>query len=277
MDKFYLFSKNEFLAKHNSQSYTINSINSLLIEHCLPEDKIEIEQNFYGYNKSLILFPNISISNNFYNVLKVNNDNFIELISTSFENVIQEINLENCCIKIYLNAILLFYNQKCYSFAFKSSENNYALKVNDYVYVFNGLNLIKISLTHLNSTYLIVENFSIIDKNIEILCKFPKSFTYFLLFCFNLNNNNLNIKKLKNERNIIQRNSLPYVLFYLCKFDFEDAKNVLSKNIELDKIKNYLSVYDEIIEIDNTYFLYSKNKITNIFFNIQNNVIEDID
>ena len=76
---------------------------------------------------------------------------------------------------------------------------------------------------------------------------------------------------------MLNTESIPYIVFYLCKLDFEECKALLSQNINYDNIKHYLSSFDNIMEIDGNLFVYSKSKISKIKFDIINNIVNDID
>ena len=115
-------------------------------------------------------------------------------------------------------------------------------------------------------------------ENIEVLCKIPKNNVYFILYNFDIVNNNVNKKFYKNENILLyDAYSLPIIFFYLVKNNIPDAKNFLGQNINFDELKKYLCQFDDIWEIDGEYVLSSSKQICKIKFEIQNNLIIEID
>ena len=99
-----------------------------------------------------------------------------------------------------------------------------------------------------------------------------------MLYTFDLINNELAKRQYKNNNTFtIDNFTLPLVFFHLVKNNFDDAKLLLSQNIVFDDIKEYICQFDDIIEIDNQYYLSSFNNICKIKFKIENNTIIDVD
>lgn len=276
MSKIYIFSKNEFEIYHNGQNFNLNKFTSLSLKSITEKEQITLSENCCGYLKTLTLLPFTIYGNNYFNTYSLNDIKYINLISLDFENLISEITTKNFNIKIFTNAILVCNNKKCWSYCFKSTDNNYALEIDENLYIFNSFNLIKINTKTLVSTTLITSKLEVNLNKCEILCRIPKTNTHFILFIFDLSENTINIKKLKNDT-ILNINSLPYLVFYLSKLEFEDVSNYLSTQIQYESLKNYLNNFDDIIEIENEFFIYSKNNFIKINFIIINNIVNEID
>lgn len=276
MSKIYFFSKSKFELLHNNINYTINEFKSISMLNVVEYDLITLTQNCSGYLKTINLFPQTIKGNNFFDIYNFNRNRFVNLISLDYENLISEINTNSFNIKIYSSSILIINKQICLSYYFKSSKNNYAFEIGEKLYIFNEFNLIQINTKSYISTMLITKKLETNSNNLEILCKIPKSNKYFVLFTFDLNDNTISIKKLMNNATI-DNISLPYLVFYLCKLEFEEVSIFLSDKINIEDLKNYLNNFNEMVEIENKFFIYSKNKFETINFNIENNIITDID
>ena len=105
----------------------------------------------------------------------------MELISLNTENLCEKLCTQNCEITLFENSIMLTHNQKFYTYAFNIDVKNYAIELNNILYIFNNVNLLKIDLSSYVSTHLTTEKLEITENNYEILCKIPKNNIYFLL------------------------------------------------------------------------------------------------
>lgn len=276
MNKIFFFSKNTFVLSCSSENYSVNKFKNVVLTNVDNNSKITISQNCFGYLKCLECFPINVKSNNYFNVYFCNESKFINLISIDFENVVFETSTKNFNVKFLESAILLSSNKKCVSYCFNTTNKNYAIEINDELYIFNEFNLIKININTFISTTLITKKLEVNSNKYEVLCKIPQNDTYYILFSIDINKNKISIKKLKNN-NDVNNNSLPYLIFYLCKLEFEEVSNYLSKTINYQDIKNYLNNFEDIIEIEDEFYIYSKSELQKISFSISNNIVNDID
>lgn len=280
MDNLYFFSKNEIMLNTEKISTGINDTKTI----CLQENNLQnIELSEIINNQ--IFSSKLSFNNNFENYLsnniissKIDNNVYCEIIYAGKQSPLQKFTTENCEVFIYASHVEILYKNKYYSYFFDAKEECYCFEQNTNIYILNQNNLLVFDLKIKAFCLKKCKKYAKNDKNIEILCKTPKNNTYFLHYNFDTSNNQITIKQYKNNSQLTFDNyTLPIVFFHLVKNNFDDAKLLLSNNINFDNIKNYFSRFNDIWEIDGKFLLTSCDMICNINFEIQNNLIIDID
>lgn len=273
MNKIYLFSLNEINLNYNNNNYIISPNKFVKLEDYLNEN-IEISSKIGICNN--LLLQNLQESNLLK--LKISNLNdfkLIEIISTNIDKI-NKLKTKKCEIDIFCDHVEICYKTKYYSYYFECSNDNYAIEDNNSVYIFNNNKLLKFDLNNCSFTYLNCKQFSKKGDTIEILCQTQFNNTYFLLYSFNLTKNNVYIKRYKKGEIEISSYNLPFIVFGLLKCDFYDAKSYFDNNLEFEKIKKYLNSFNNIIEIENKFYLLGSNS-TEVKFTINNKIIVDID
>ena len=277
MDKLYIFSQNNLYIKSKEDWLPINSIRNLLIQN-FNDENLQIIENTYNqsfitnlcFNKQYI-FSNIRTS-------MIDNNLYCEIIHSNNSKPLQKFCTKTCEVYIYNNYVEILNNNNFFDYYFCAEKNNFAIENDDIIYIFNDNNILEFD-TKINSFCLKkCKKYAKNGENIEVLCKIPKNNVYFILYNFDIINNNVNKKFYKNENILLyDAYSLPIIFFYLVKNNIPDAKNFLGQNINFDELKNYLSQFDDIWEIDGEYVVSSGKQICKIKFEIKNNLIVDID
>ena len=272
----YIFSKLFLNAKHQNQTYSINKNCTLKIENVKESENIEIYCPQYK-NQSIFINPFTAKSCNFFNVWNLNSDIFIEIISTSFNNLIQKIHTQNCEVFLYQNSLRLIYENICYTYNYENLTTSFAIEKDNKIYIYNSANVVVFDLKNKTFKKLIVEKVSKNNEQIEILCKILPFLNYFLLFFINLNNSSVQIKKLKKDIQPINPSLLPNIIFSLCSFEISDLSEYLSSNINCKNLFEYFAKFQNLITIENNNYLYNFEEFVPINFIIKNNIIVDID
>lgn len=271
METFYIFSKNNYKIFFNNNQYNINDATFCKITNILPDCVIKIEDDLQSLEINLKKLQTC----NFCRVHKLNNTYCVEIIGINFNNIYEKQNTKNCEIILYDNVIRLFYKGICYTHYFKKAPNSCVFEFEDKLYYCNDKNILIFDFN--SCTFLIsdVEKYTKNDNNLEILFKIYKNSNYFLHYSYNFNNSTLNIKKLNKENDI--KDTTIFDLFYLIKFNFKQAENLLSKNINCENIKSYFLQFEKVLEFNNNYYLVNNNSLATLSFKIDNNVFVDID
>lgn len=275
MNKIYIFSFGNFFVEFNNQEYAING-NKYLELSCLKHyDFLKIYSSKSYANKIEADLNNIE-SNNYFRVFTLNGNTFVEIVACNFLSLTQKILAGECEVFVYENSIRVIFKSVCYCFYFVSSMQNNAVFFNNILYVYNEKNILVFDCNLKTFNLLKVEKFEKNNKKIEILCKIPHNYCYFLLFLIDLSLNKVEIKKYKKGEINYSKESLPYAVFYLIKFKFDEAKKYL-ENISYEKILSYFGEYENIACLNNEFYLCNHFKVTPVKFEIENNKIVDID
>lgn len=273
MENIYLYSQNPF-------EITLNK-NLLLLDKnkiiCLGKNAGNI---LIHCNNGLLMSNEINLqeieTTRHIKVYNINNIKLIEIIAITNDNIINKFTTKKCEVYVYENCVDICYNSKFYSYYYKSFKDNYVFEKNDILYIFNENNLLEFNLKNNSFNSLKIKNIAKNGEIFEILCEIPYNNIYFLLFQFNFNNNNLQIKTYKKGNLKADKYLLPFVLFAFCKNNIDSAKDIIDKNINYDNLQKYIQNFNQIIEINNTIYLLG-NDITTFSCQIENNTIIDID
>lgn len=276
MKAVYIFSLKNFSIVHNNKSYIVSSNNYLKL--------VDFENNtlqvFNSKNKSecfVIDLNNIN-STNHYRVFKTSKTIFIELISAEVINTYKILNTKNCQIFIKTNSLHVVYDDIVYPYYFCLDNDTNAIEFESNIYIFNKKCLILFNLTSKSFSYFECIDFNKNDKSIEIIVKFLKNNEFFIHFSFNLNKNMVSIKNLKNKNELLlNKYNLPYYAFNLIKHGFVNAKNLFCSSVDINALHSYLCRYDNIVELDDKFYIYNHNSITVINFIFEDNLIKEID
>lgn len=272
MNNIYIFSQNAFNIEFNNQQFNINKNQSLKILHGQDCQNVLVKNINGEFNLNLTS----QTPSNFYKCWNYNNDIFYEIITTSYNCLLEKFATKNCEVFVFDNAAKIIYQNKCYFYYYNCSTPSDFLEDDNCLYIFNQNNLLIFDKTSLTFNLLKVKNHQKNNKNIEILCNFPKNIEYFLYFLFNLANSNITTKKLcKGEIN--KNVPLEYLIFYLCKNNFEEVKKYISNNLEFSSLCEYFKKFDNIVCIQNKYYLYNSAEIVEANFKTENNIVVDID
>lgn len=270
MDSINIFSLNNFIIKNDENTYHINK-NCYVTVNSNLNNLIILNKN----NKLKINLKNLELTNNSYRLFEYNNSKFLQIISCGFNNLQQKYTSPNFEVLIYDDAILIINKTICYAYYYNSSSESYFFEYENYIYVFNNLNLLMFNSQTKTFTLLNTLKIAIENDNYEVLCQLPKLSDYLILYTFNKKNNSLTIKKLKEKTN--KNIPIVYNFFYQAKFNIQQAKLLLKNEDLFNNCNKYFNEYDDIIEINEKYYLFNYNKITPINFLIKDNLIDDID
>ena len=273
MNNVYIFSRNNFVVEHKNKALLVNK-NSTLKLTDIKDDVVK----FYSPSRPQNAYP-LNLNNlqtcNYYRCNKFNNDFYVELIAASFDNLLQKFNTSSCEVYVYEETVRIIFKNKCYSYFFNYSNDTSIIEFEEKLYIFNNKNLIIFDLQKLTFNYLKTEKYLKKDEKLEILCKIPRNFNYFVLFSFSLKNNKVTSKKYINEK--FDFAPPPYSIFYLSKYNFDDVKKQISGELNTDKLKNYFSSFENVVEIDGKHYLISFNQICPFVIKSENGVVVDID
>ena len=273
MNNIYLFSQSSFLVNSN---ININKNNFLKLT-INPKTSLSYKKNIDDCCSVQINFTDLK-SNNFYRVFHFNEDIFVELITSDFNSLHSVYTTKTCEVFIYNNSVRIIKNNMCYTYFYNIDSENFVLEQDENLYIFNRKNIIIFNLNKITFSLMHLKKFVKNDKNIEFLCKLTCNSAYFLHFSVDLTKSNIIVKKLKSGENKTNSKSIPYSLFYLAKYNFNECKFFLSDASLLEKVVSYFNNYENILEIENQYYIYNSNIITPISFTINNNnKVEDID
>lgn len=267
----YIFSRGDFFVEANGQSHPIN-------KNCVCKIT-NIEHNnirFYNDVGTIIINLKKPKSCNYYRVWKLNENLFIELIATSFNNLNQKVSTKNFEVLFYDKAIRILSGNFCHTQPF-ITEKSYAIETNDFLYILNSANMIVMDLKTECFSNFKVNNFLKKESGFEVLAHNYHAPEYFLHFSFNLKNNSVSIKKLHDNANVSNYASIPHLVFCLCKNEVKKVSEYLGKNIAFDELCSYLKNFDNIINIENKYYLYNNYEIVEVNFIIKDNIVIDVD
>ena len=273
MKEIIIFSQESFTTTHNDNIFFINKNAHIKISNYNANEILEI-----ACKANTLQIPlNNLCTNNFYKVFNYKNKQYIEIIATNFNNLLYKYTTKSCEIFIYDNSIRIIKNNKCYSYYFKQSSNNYAIEQHECLYIFNENNLIIFNFNHSTINSLKVEKFENNSNFIEFLCKIPNNFNYFLHFCVNFQKNTINIKKYKHGDIPANPQNLFKLFFYLCKYSISDAKKFIANGLNFQDLTSYLQRYENILEVNGEHFIYNQTELTSIDVKIEDGKIIDID
>ncbi len=273
MKEIIIFSQDSFTATHNNNKFFINKNAHIKISNYNPNEILEVACK----NNTLQIPLNNLRTNNFYKAFNYKNKQYIEIIATNFDNLLYKYTTKSCEMFIYDNSIRIIKSNKCYSYYFKQSSNNYTIEQHENLYIFNQNNLIIFNFNHSTINSLKVEKFKKNDNFIELLCKIPNNFNYFLHFCVNIQKNTINIKKYKHGEITATPQNLFSLFFYLCKYSICDAKKIIARDLGFQDLTNYLQRFENILEINGEYFIYNQTEFVSADVKIENGKIIDID
>ncbi len=273
MKKIYIFADDYYEIKYLNEKYFVNANTSAILENINYEDNIEIYCSRTHTNSKVCL--NKLCSCNQFSVHEMNGEIFLYLHFATFDNLIKIIN-EPCEILIYDNSIRIIFESLCFCMPFCGKAETLATEKDENVYIFNEKNIVVFNKENKTFITLKVKEYKKTLKNTEILCKLPKINGYFLLFIFS-NNKLIEIKKLKKQNGQNPSKALPYLIFYLCKFNFDECRNFVSDGIEVSKLSTYFDKYDNLIELENNYYIFSQQNIAKIDFEMLDNKVINID
>lgn len=273
MKEIIIFSQDSFTATHNNNKFFINKNAHIKISNYNPNEILEINYK----NITLHIPLNNLCSNNFYKVFNYKDKQYIEIIATDFNNLLYKYTTKSCEIFIYDNSIRIIKNNKCYSYYFKNGLNNYTIEQYECVYIFNENNLTIFDFNHSTFNSLKVEKFKKNNKFVEFLCKIPNNFNYFLHFIADTQKNTINMKKYKHGEVTTNSQNIFNLFFYLCKHSISDANKFISNNLNFQDLTDYLQKYENILQINDEYFIYNQTELISIDIKIEDGKIIDID
>lgn len=273
MKKLFIFANEHYEIDYLDIKYYVNPNINAILTNVADEDMAQIKCE--SSHKTLTIYFNNLYSCNQYSVHELNGQTFLFLHFANFDNLIKKIN-NPCEILIYDTSIRIICNELCFCKTYLGTKNTFAVEKDSNIYIFNDKNITIFNKD--NKTFLTLEiiEYKKTSENTEILCKIPKINGYFLLFNFS-RDKLLGIKKLKKETPYAPPECLPYLIFYLCKFNFDECKNYISDNIELPALEKYFSEFDNLIEIEKRYYIFSQQTISPINFEIIDNKVVNID
>lgn len=271
MEKIYLYSQNSYNITTAGTIATLDKFRCINLENV----KSFSIKSLNGFDKDYEVCPSKIFNSNHLKVYQTDEFKLIEIVALP-EEIINKFTLKKCEVYVYENHIDICYNSKFYSYYYKSFKDNYVFEKDDIIYIFNDINLLQFNLKNNSFNLLKIKKLAKNGEIFEILCEIPYNNVYFLLFLFNFNNNNLQIKTYKKGDLKLDNYSLPFVLFALCKNNIESAKDIIDKKIDYNNLQKYIQNFNQIIEINNTIYLLGNN-MTTFSCKIENNTIIDID
>ena len=218
MDKLYVFSKASFIIRNENQIFHVNKNCTCKISNIKNNETIFIVDPKSEKNMPICLDKMHSC--NFYRYCSEGDIKLLNIITTSFDNLVQKLTTQNSEIYIYQNAIRLIYDGCCYTYNFCGFEPSKAIEHEDKIYIFNNKNLLFFDKKNLTFSLLKVERFSKNNNNFTLFCKISRIFGYFLLFVINFSSNSVKIKKFKTTLYTVPQDAIFYYFFYLLKFNF---------------------------------------------------------
>lgn len=274
MNNVYIFSKKNFIANNNNNNYEVNKNQVLKLSNIKENDTIKI----FGNNT----YKEINISkteySNYYRHWHFNDNVYLEIISNSFDCLIQKVTTKNFEAFIYNNCVRVFYKELCYAYYYLQNNQTVSttFEKDNILYICNSINSLIFNGDNLSFSLFKTEKIIKNEKNIEILCKFPKNISYLLYFSFNFKTQTLSVKKLKKE-NTNQNLPIECLFFYLCKNKISDAKDFLLDKTLFENLVKYFNCFDDIVEIENHYYLYNSNQFIPLNLKFKDGIIEEVD
>lgn len=269
----YIFSSKPFCVYSLQKKYLLNKNCAIKLTQDQKENALTVYDDF---GKIEINLTNLTPSN-YYNSWVINNDTYINILTTNYNSIMLKKTTPNFDVEVYNNSIRIFCDEKCFCNNFTFCKNTHIAQIDQDLYIFNEKNLIIFNKKNKSFNKLIVQKLAKNDKNIEILCKITEKMDYFLHFSLNLTDNLITIKKLK-QKEILQSQSPQVTFFYLCKNNFDDAKKLLNDESLFANAHNYFLQFDDILQINDQYYLYNQSQFVNVLFIINDkNKITDID
>lgn len=274
-----IFSQKDFEIIANNQKYDLNKHSYIKITN-YNKEILTISENFgINHTTNQIIIDNEKILN-LPNILinTTNNYTYCELISLDNSTKIEKYNLGNLEVNIYDSFVKILSDNQYFCYYFTHHPSTKAMLYNDKIYIFNELNVLEFN-TKINTfTLQKCEKSAKNDDFFEILCKIPKNNTYFSLYTFDTKNSTVTKKTYQNDQPFVpNKYNLPYIFFHLCKNNFPCAKRFLNNSINFSKVQDYLCQYNDIIELDDEFLLTNQTQISKIKFDIENNLIIDVD
>lgn len=272
MKNIYIFSQSYFIVKHKDKTYEINKNCYLKLTNTHFDDFFMFGNKFNNFKT---IYLNNLNTNNFVKAFQFEDKVFIELIACEFDSIVNEFICDRFNVFVYENSVRII-SDRCYTYFFDAQTENFCCFNNEHIFIFNEKNLITFNKKQKTFCYLIVEKFAKSNENVEILCKISKNFNHFLHFSFNIKNNLISTKKLK-QVNIPDTIFNIMSFFHLSKNNFLDAKSHMQNPKQFEDIKKYFNLFENIIEIENCYYLYNQTQIVKLNFQIIDNKIAEID
>lgn len=280
MSNLYIFSHNNLIIKYNEKIINVNAFSQAKITNYNNEILEVIEKiNNQTFSSNLILSSNQNpnLSQNIRSNI-IDGNMYCEIIHTWHTLALQKFNTKSCEVFVYNNFVEILSNNKFYTYYFNGSLDCNVIEHEGIVYIFNQQKILEFDTK--NNTFCLknCKKYAKNGQNIEILCRIPQNNNFFSLYIFDTNNNSVSKKNYKND-NVLSCNkyTLPFIFFHLSKCNIDIAKTLIDNNLSYDDLKTYLCQFDDIWEIDGEYFLSSHKQICKINFEIQNNLIIDVD
>lgn len=276
MKNFYVISFSNFYIHYNGKLFFANSNAYCKITDATSNDILLVTSIQHSKNYLEIPLYNLQQSN-FYRFSEIGNSVFIELLVDNFNSLCCKFNLKNIEVYIYQSAVRILKDNVCYCYFFNAEHQNFTFLDSEKLYIYNNINVLVFDIKNLTYDYYIVEKLEKNNEKIEILCKIPKNYGYFLHFLMNVSNNTIQIKRYK-KQHFENSKTEPMSFFYLVKNQINDAENMInSAKINIENLTDYFKKYDNIFEVEENYYLCNSSEVVPINFKIENNKIIDID
>jgi len=144
-------------------NFSINKNSICKVSYARENDYVQIknEENFINIDLKKISF------NNFYRVWKTTQNIYVEILSTSFNNLKQKLKSKNFEVYIYETAIRVIYKEECTSHVYNSLDTSYMLEDDNFLYLFNSKNILILDIKNFSFSLFKKEKIIKINKNIK--------------------------------------------------------------------------------------------------------------
>jgi len=264
-----IFSLNNFVFFKDNTTTEINKNKYITIQDCT----LNVHDNLCPQNSIIVDTKNTSFCN-MCRSTEINNSRYIELIHCGENQLKNKFITNNCEINIFQNHISVIYKTNIYCYYYEYYENNFVYEIENKLYVFNNNYFLVFDFIYKVFSHFYIEKINN-NKN-QIICRLPKNLNYFILFSFNLKTNKVTTKKLKKAEDNFSY-LLPFKLFYLCKHNFEDVKNIIDDSFKTNELFDYFNKFENIFCFNDNYYITSLSKTSLLKLTINNNRIIDID